>query len=314
MAKSQRRHTRSDQLPTTSPEAAQRALQGLSEAGVTYVLLHSVSSLQAASISDVDVAVASEPIGVIRMARAVWLQHGLSPILIWPYDIGGTLTVFLATDDGTEGAQLDMLYDPVGLGRYGLRSHGLTHSAVAGPIPVVSDPARLIYLWRKRVAKGDFGALDALRSEASALPAEDLLSTSRELTGSSETATALLGETESRFRAKKHPLARMRRVAVRVYDPIGYWAHVTDRTIAEELADRMSGYLVVVRTGSSPRRLGQPLWYARHVWPTRLRPGIYVSHGMKPSWCPSPSLVLEHRTANEAAPLLITAMRTRLRI
>lgn len=269
--------------------------------------------LHEGGISDVDVAVDTDPIDVIRAARPAWARIGLTPILAWPYDIGGTLTVFLATMDGTEGVQLDMLFDREGVGRYGVRSEGLVDSAIAGAIPEVSEPARLTYLWRKRVVKGHEHVLDALRSEAANIPAEDLVRASNQLTGSSETAEELLARSDTRSPVShRHPITRLRRFVGRVAHPIGYWAHVTDQAMAADLADRMSGYLVVVRTGAVPGVPRQPLWYLRQVWPTTLRPGVFLSHGTRPTWCPSPPIVLEDTFDKAAAPLLIAAMSARV--
>jgi hypothetical protein len=273
------------------------------------VVLHAAQKLEEGGISDVDVAVETDPIEIIKTVRPAWARSGLTPILIWPYDIGGTLTVFLASADGSEGVQLDMLFDREGMGKYGVRSQGLVDSAIVGPIPVVNEPARLTYLWRKRVVKGHDRVLDALRAEAATIPEEDLVRASNQLTGSADTAHELLGRTEKRSRnGETHPVTRLRRLTERILHPIGYWAHVNDQTIADELASRLSGYLVVVRTGPIPSFPGQIWWYFRRVLPTTLRPGVFLSHGSRPTWGPAPSVVLDPSTIDDAASLLISTM------
>jgi hypothetical protein len=94
----------------------------------------------------------------------------------------------------------------------------------------------------------------------------------------------------------------------RILHPIGYWAHVNDQTIADELASRLSGYLVVVRTGPIPSFPGQIWWYFRRVLPTTLSPGVFLSHGSRPTWGPAPSVVLDPSTIDDAASLLISTM------
>lgn len=299
-------------LPTTSPEVARRALQGLNNVHIRYAVLHSAHKLQDGDISDVDIAVIDDPMDVIRTARPAWKDLGLSPVLVCPYDIGGARAVFLASEDGKEGVQLDMLFDPRGIGKYGLRSRCLVDTAVIGPVPVVNEPARLIYLWRKRLSKGHQQDLEALHTQATAVPPEDLIKASTELTGSPETAESLLGRKDAARMNKRHPGTRFARLVGRILNPVGYWAHVADGAIARELADRLSQYLVVTKTGNVPPPSRQRWWHATSVWPTTLRPGIYLSHGNEPRWCPSPAVTLTRETADEAAPQLVAAMSARI--
>lgn len=299
-------------MPTTSPEVAMLALKGLTDMDVGFAVLHAANRLEDGDISDVDVAVASDPADVIAEVRETWGKAGLSPVVVWPYDIGGTLTVFLANSDGTEGVQLDMLFDPAGIGKYGVTSEGLMASARKSPIPVVSESARLVYLWRKRTVKGHHPVLETLRSEASVVPADHLIEASMQLTGSATTAHCLLGVADESPSPGKHPIAQLERLTRRVLAPIGYWAHVSHRDVAEELARRLSGYLVVSKASPVPPRPGQPWWHLSRVWPTTLRPGIFISHGKEPEWCPSPRIVLRDMNLDEVAPQLIVAMSSRI--
>lgn len=299
-------------MPTTNPEMAHRALRGISEGGVRFVVLHGAEKLEEGGISDVDVAVATDPREVIRVSREAWASLGLHPILLWPYDIGGTLTVFLTTGDARDGVQLDMMFDRSGVGKYGVRSDALLQSAVDGPIPTLEEPARLIYLWRKRSVKGQLDALPTLRSQASEVPRDALISASELMTGSTEPARGLMGESDDRSAPRRHPLSRARRITNRLRSPIGYWAHLGEPALAVELAGRLRGFLVTVETGAVPSPTGQPWWYLRHVWPVTLRPGVYLSHGPAPTWCPSPSLLGTGEDTEEIAARLVASMSSRL--
>ena len=100
-------------MPTTSGELARACLAGLRDAGAKFAVLHDYEQLESDRMSDVDIVVGQDPRTVIRATESMWRERGLLPIILWPYDIGGTATLFLATPDARDGVQLDMLHDPV---------------------------------------------------------------------------------------------------------------------------------------------------------------------------------------------------------
>ena len=141
-------------MPTTSGELARACLAGLRDAGAKFAVLHDYEQLESDQISDVDIVVGQDPRTVIRATERCGAERGLLPIILWPYDIGGTVTLFLATPDARDGVQLDMLHDPDGVGRYGVRSEILLQFVEERPIaPVVDSAARLLYLWQKRTPR-----------------------------------------------------------------------------------------------------------------------------------------------------------------
>ncbi len=127
-------------MATTDPRLALASLEGMRAAGVRFALLHGADRLSGGEVSDVDLVVAEDPVSVVQRAAVSWQTRGLVPVVLWPYDIGGTATVFLATPDASEGVQLDLLHDPEGVGKYGVKSGALLASATqAAALPTVSD-------------------------------------------------------------------------------------------------------------------------------------------------------------------------------
>ena len=154
--------------------------------------LHGFERFESDNLSDIDIVVGSNPRAVVRVAESSWRRRGLLPIVLWPYDVGGTHTVILATPNAKDCVQLDMLYDVNGRGRYGVRSDALLASRGPGTVaPTVSEVARLVYLWQKRQLKGDTEAVTWLRRQASLVDPNELLDMSIRITGSPEPARGL---------------------------------------------------------------------------------------------------------------------------
>ena len=207
-------------MPTTSGELARACLAGLRDAGTQLAVLHNYEQLEFDQISDVDIVVGQDPRAVIRVTERMWRERGLVPIIMWPYDIGGTVTLFLATPDARDGVQLDMLHDPDGVGRYRVRSEILLQFVEERPLaPVVDTAARLLYLWQKRTAKGQTDRLDSLRREAAAIDNDRLEQMSTALTGSVYPARGLRGSMSGPSRNRGPFVASLSRLASRAQAP-----------------------------------------------------------------------------------------------
>ncbi|MGH8950712.1 MAG: hypothetical protein ACRDX9_04745, partial [Acidimicrobiia bacterium] len=113
-------------MATTSSDAAFEAVAALEEAEVRFAVLHGEGELARREVdSDIDI-VSDRPVHeLVRASARHWAAAGLYPMIVWPYDVGGTGSVFLATQDAQQGVQLDLLHDPSGRGRYGARSDRL---------------------------------------------------------------------------------------------------------------------------------------------------------------------------------------------
>jgi hypothetical protein len=288
-------------------------LAGLSKASVKFAVLHGYEQLETDRISDVDVVVGQDPRTVIRETEAYWREAGLVPIIIWPYDIGATVAVFLTTRDARDGVQLDMLYDPDGIGRYGVRSESLLRFVEERPLaPVVDQAARLLYLWQKRTAKHQIDRLDSLRREAIGIGPDLLESMSREITGFDSAARGLIGsQVVARPRRRPAAVARLTRLGHRLRRPTGAWVHVPLDEIGGELVRRLSRHLVIVRSASLPPPASQPFWYFAAVAPVRYRPGIFISVGQEHRFVVRPDVQIRGSHPDQAAMELVEALRKR---
>jgi len=301
-------------MATTDSRLALASLEGMRAAGVRFALLHGADRLSGGEVSDVDLVVGEDPVSVVRRAAVSWQTRGLVPVVLWPYDIGGTATVFLATPDASEGVQLDLLHDPEGVGKYCVRSGALLASASQNAaLPTVSAAASLVYQWRKRTAKRDAARLGDLTRLAGTIDPRELLAASGAVTGSPAAAQHMLeGRPGLRARRPYHPLRRVSRLRQRLASPVGFWAHTPQAKIGTETARRFSRFLVCAASQPTPSLIRQPAWWAATVMPTRLRPGVFVSHGPLPRWR-APDAVLTGSSPDEAAQQLTSAMNVRLR-
>lgn len=301
-------------MPTTKPEIAVRAIEAIQQSGVPFAILHSADMLWSEAVSDVDLVADISPTSLIHRCAEKWRDHRLFPVVVWPYDIGGTATVFLATTDAKDGVQLDIMFDPGGVGKHGLRTEPLMASAVeSGGLPVIGEAERLIYLWKKRSLKKQANRLAQLQDIAAELPFADVALASISLTGSDATARELAGEPVVTRHTRRHGFRRARRLAGRLRNPIGFWAHSTSETLAASLRDRFSGFLIVSREGPRPISTARRMtWYYSDVLPTVVRPGVYLSHGASRGRHPSPWLTLSGQSVDDAAEELTTHMASRI--
>jgi hypothetical protein len=289
-------------------------LAGLAESGVRFAVLHGYEHLETDSISDVDTVVDEDPRVILRKAEGHWRERGLFPIITWPYDIGATMTLFLATSDAAGGVQLDMLHDPKGVGKYGIQSAAMLRHVEQRPLaPTVDRAARLVYLWQKRVAKDQAERLDSLREEAIGVDPATLEATAREITGSPEPAWGLLG---GRILSKPRPqpsgTASLSRLVGRLRHPIGVWVHVSHDYVGDELTRRLAGHLVVVRRGDLPSWMRQWWWYPVSVAPVRYRAGVYISVGQAHGFALAPDVVIDGSNVERSAEELVEAMSRRV--
>jgi hypothetical protein len=301
-------------MATTDRCLALASLEGMRTAGVRFALLHGRERLLRGDLSDVDLVVGEDPKSVVRRSWSSWATCGLTPIVVWPYDIGGTATVFLATPDASAGVQLDLLYDRNGVGRYGVKSPPLLASAdSSAPLPVVSDSASLIYQWRKRTVKRQTARLKPLEEMANRTDRETLLSTCEAISGSTTAAYQMLEgrSTVGRQWIPSHPEKRAIRLVQRLSEPVGFWAHAGSSAVGAELACRFSRFLPCATTQPTPTLPRQLVWWATTIMPIRLRPGVFVSTGRLPRYR-IPDIVLAPSSRAEAARQLTSAMTARL--
>jgi hypothetical protein len=311
-------------VATTDSRLAAAAIGALDRTGVSYAVLHGQERLGASEseqAGDTDLVVDRPPRAALAAARTELEHVGLTFVLLWYYDIGGTATVFLTDDLGTHGVQLDLLFDPAGVGRYRLSStRMLGYRQSWRGTHVVAPEAQVVYLWRKRSAKEQAQRLADLRQQAETLDREALRRCALDLMGTSLAADEILAGRPART---SWPSARRialhgHRVVTRLRQPAGFWLHLTDGSEHEALPlqERFGAlfpHATVLAPRGGRRRSVRPA--ARAAW-ARLRPGLVITYGplrALPGVRPDSAIAVAGRSPDETARLLVSAMAERLR-
>lgn len=142
---------------TTNTLLARRLLEEIEALGVAFSVLHNAEVIeQLGSISDVDILVNADPSEIIEKLTMTIDADELALVLRWRYDTGA-LTTFWMTPGLEDGVQLDLMHDPRGKGRYGVRTstlHERHHQEDAWP-PRLSERGSALYVFSKRLVKGD---------------------------------------------------------------------------------------------------------------------------------------------------------------
>jgi hypothetical protein len=224
-------------------------LDCLATSGIDFVVLHREHDIADETVtSDLDVATSAEPDVVMRAMRPVLGDAGLRPIMRWPYD-RNSVTYFIANSDGSAGAQLDMVHDPHGQGRYGFRTPALIDRAVDGVMwPRLHPQHELLYLIRKRQVKRDEDATAQLLAGVADRDVDDLVKRAQ-VAFSPRSARALETMLRSRRyadpgnsafdRRVRHIAANATHSSRRLRERVGYWvaASGTDGPTIEAVVD-----------------------------------------------------------------------------
>lgn len=303
-------------MPTNDVRLAVQALESLRESGTNLALLRAPIDVGTERhASDVDVVVDTQPDDALARALLNLQAKGIHVVAVWPYDIGGTATVFVFDENALRGAQLDLLYDPAGIGHYSVRSSALLAGVSTDrPIPTVDPDRLLVYEVSKRHRKRQTRRLQAALQALGELPAHTRRLLVEEIVTSRSLARLILGsdgdiETPDRLRRL---VSRSERLAKRLAKPVGFWVHATGKEIAAGVNDRFGSVLIRAAASpvpSSPARF--PFWYAKIVAPIRWRPGLVVSWGPLPPI--HPDLILSPElSVDDAAREIVAAMEQRL--
>jgi len=140
---------------STSPALQRKVLRVLERIGEPPVLLHGKALLASGTlVSDLDILVRSDPVGVVEMLAEKLAGEGSRLIFVWASDVG-TLNTFWWDDVQQAGCQVDMLWDLRGGNRFGVRTGGFWElQQREGEIRVLTAEAESIYTAAKRLAKG----------------------------------------------------------------------------------------------------------------------------------------------------------------
>lgn len=277
-------------MATTDPALAAAALDALATCGVKFAILHREADVASGIVeSDVDVVVDRAASAVVAACLPAFNRAGLHVVVLWPYDVGETITLFLATTDASEGVQLDLLHDPRGIGRYGIRSTALIDNAVPGvrwPRPDPHD--QLVYLIQKRWVKLQTGSLADLNAEArAASPAQLHASAHRLLAHRGAEELLAFVETGESLAARTPPaLAGFVRRVLRLARPIGAWIEIQGSQAEQAavlLAELFGRFLPHKLATMHPSgRLQEAWWFGRRVAPVKWRAGLVASWAKKP--------------------------------
>jgi hypothetical protein len=280
-------------MPITDPLIPLRVLDALLEAEVPYVVLHGESLLGSSKVaSDVDLAVGLPVAQVLERISGALAKLGLRAAVLWPYDLGGTASVFFATAGGEEGAQIDFLYDPGGRGRYGLRSLAILADARIGvryPVPNPIDAQ--LYLLRKRTCKYQTEGAKREMAELAALTSLEMRTARAKQLFSPVAASAMVRlmqgvEWSPRGTINRSVQNALRR-AHRLIQPVGLWVELigpegpaSEKALALEA--RFSRWLLHTGRQRRPRGIAGLGWWLQKVLPVRLRAGLYLSWAKAP--------------------------------
>jgi hypothetical protein len=282
-------------MATSDPVLAKSALDVLADSGVRFAVLHKESAIASGSIlSDVDLVVDQDPREIVAQHVPALHRVGLHPIVVWPYDVASTATVFLALSDGSDGVQIDFLRDPSGAGRYGVRSTVLLEDAQPGERwPTIRADHQFLYLIRKRSCKGEEDEVARLLASVSDLEKRRLGRETEKLFSprAAERLRPLLdpGPGRDRERPDVHPAIGSLRLLGRLRHPIGFWVDVAGdgaSACAQALSARFGRYLPWTRAEQRPRAPAEPLWWCLNVAPVRWRAGLFVTWSRNPRRIP----------------------------
>jgi hypothetical protein len=293
------------------------------ESGVALALLHREADLLSGDVaSDVDMAVGEPPRQLLTRSLGRLHQAGLYPVVVWEYDVGGTATVFLSTGDASDGVQLDLLFDPEGHGKYGVRTKAMIDAARPGERWPRAEPlGELAYLIRKRQVKGDRPRMTELVEQAQSVPAAAFDEAVR-TTLSDPAAGEVLAMVRDRSSAghRRSPAywtLATQRLGRRALHPIGCWTELEGDGAEHQspaLAARFGRFLL--RGVASARPVGRPAqarWWAREVAPVRWRAGLLVSWGEKPPLISPDVLISTHGSDLSAlSEKVVATMESRL--
>jgi hypothetical protein len=232
-------------VASTDIFAVQHVLGALQQSDMRWALVHGRrQSTQV--VSDIDIAVAD-------VGRRGWIalldrlaERGLQPVLVWPYDVN-SVSIFLGSRSLTQGVQLDILQDPRGGSKYGLRTDAaLDHAELENGMPVLTDVDSWLYNVRKQSLKRQNSRLARLIADQPA-PTEQLVARAAELF-SSFACTQVVGllHGKSTRRRQVSPGHEAIRAVRRLRTAAGTWIHITDGSaaLAEDIASRLGRFVV----------------------------------------------------------------------
>ena len=311
-------------IATSDPALPTLALTALAVSGVPFALLHDEERVLAQGVeSDVDIAVGVSPRTVLARSLDQLHASNLHPIVVNEYDAGGSASAYIGTADGKDGLQLDMYFDPSGVGRFGLRTGPLLEHSVEGTRwRIVAPEHHNLYLLRKRHWKGDLHRIDHVVNELASHDSDQLRRAIQSLAVPEigVSIRRVLNGDQIPFRAPRRNLPYdLGRRLKRLRRPVGFWVEIIgsgSESIAKDLAQRFDRFLTTA-VGKRPGNwVSLARWLLRDVAPIRLRPGLFISWTPEESGTPHANLEIPHiqKPVPVLAHQIVTAMESRLEL
>ena len=295
----------------------------LSAAPVELVVMHNEELIGTPELnSDVDIALSVPVSEVLALLEPRLKELGIIPAVIWTYDVGGGASVFFTSRDGMVGAQIDILHDLKGDGRYGLRSDEMLARRQQGSRYQVPDRLdELLYELIKSHIKGRMRQVEVSRGRLkSDFTIEEISSRADQLFEPpvAKVVRRILRNERGRapFRARRW-FKSLIRLGNRLRYPIGFWIEIcgpSDKSepLAIELRERFGSWLVASAASARPRRgLGVLYWWLTRVSPVRMRAGLFVSWSERSNKRLQPDLTLKPSESSSLAEQIVAGMGNR---
>jgi len=302
--------------PRPTSDAVEVTLESLAGTGARWAVLHGEDALaRGHTDSDIDLVVDRNPLSLYAELVPRLMSNGLHPIGVVVYDIGAA-ALFLLEADLRGRVQLDLIHDPRGHGRLGLRTDPLLESAAEGAKwPRVSSTDSRLYQAAKRVWKRDLESLSRLAAEITPEDMSLYRRRARTVFATPQRTACVIEALEHRRLPRftqtfEHRLLSLRRYAARLAKPAGHWIHVDDvnDSVVTEIHKALQHALPYVDVG----RLGAD-WRSRlaalvRIECKRRKPALLVSTG-RLTWPFRPDVVLSRADASPQA--VVRAMEHR---
>ncbi len=288
-------------MATNSPELGVALLDALAATDVAFAVFHNERGIAANEVySDLDLVVDRDPNLVVHALGSALAALGLSVVARTNYD-HCAIGYFLVDPAATRSLQLDLVHDPRGRGKFGIRTDIALAAARQGERwMTLSEIDEVVYLLFKRHLKQDQSRFREVKARGPSIGTAQIEERARTLltrrSRRALNATLKTGLARSiRTRDLSYHLRTVSRYARRVARPAGFWLHVEDSTpeLSEALAHRFATALPISRSiGTVPDNPRRTSWWLQTVAPLRWRPDLAVSYGGRVRGFPRPDLSL----------------------
>ena len=282
-------------VPISDPEIPLRFLSALEDARIRYVVLHGEDRLGTSQLgSDLDLLVDRPSGEVLALVKARLHSEGLRAVVVWPYDVAGAAAVFVGSRSSARGAQIDLLHDPTGAGRYGLRSNAVLserRTDLRFPVPAALD--QQLYLLRKAASKHKREVVREIVSKLNkGLETDSAITRAHAIfsRAAAREVESLLAHPSRSLHLVRwgRVIATIARWVRRVAQPAGHWVELVntaDSRLGDELGPVLKAWLLRVEWGPRPAsRFAATTWWLRRIVTLKIRAGVFVSWALEPSW------------------------------